>query len=192
MRLWLLWTMILVVSPSLGQVQGAYVPGPFQQMPEYWSGTLNAASGAAYALPPPQLGGEVWMVEAYLYVGPYVPTELVKEWHWTPDQMTEPFIVLGCLLDSTHFPNGSPLCVKIRAIDNYGRLYEATESAQVKNNALLGNHSFANFIGISPSGSQSSQTVQNHLGTNWTATWRTHGGLTLSSWRSRIGGSNFI
>ena len=91
---------------------GIWVPGYNEQMPRYWTGTLNLARGAAVSN-----GGWIQKAEIYIWgAGSSAGTPL-KSWEndvegWGPMGKS-----LEVTFDSTHFSDGQVVFVKYRALD---------------------------------------------------------------------------
>lgn len=82
---------------------GAFVPGDRGPMPYYFSGTDCRASGSVSGpIGVPEDHGELW-----------IGGTLVKTWSRIPGTAPQTF-TLSAIFDSTHFPSGSMVSVKIK------------------------------------------------------------------------------
>lgn len=136
------WIAIFVAAaaPCQPTESGCWVPGFNQEMPKYFSCTNARASGEAFVYPKPP-GGPTspWFVEADLYVGYGFFERHVR--HWERGGETEfPHISLAAMFDSTAFGSQSWVTVRFRAVDNYNRTYEDSNSSQNKNLAFCFGH----------------------------------------------------
>lgn len=118
---------------------GVWVPGFQEQMPRYWTGTLNLARGSAISE-----GG--WIEEAWLYV-----KEAGGDWtevnHWVddPGEGGPMGIGLEAVFDSTHFDHSDVVFVRLVVTDVvYGTTPTTKESnygfAAVHNRSIAYNH----------------------------------------------------
>lgn len=124
---------------------GAWVPGPGQQMPNYFSGTLNYATGIVVCSALDAQGNQDWFTHAELRVG----GEVVDQYDWPIGEGAKPWNVpLGCTLDSTHFPPGTLVEVKILGDTHSAIHFEATGAAIVKNRIVGFNRT--DFVGQPP------------------------------------------
>ncbi len=163
-------------------------------MPKYFAGTLNQAAGYIIPYPAPDPWQQVWVVQAWLKLG----TEnlgfvTVDTYDYPPGEPIPMAVAVGCAFDSTHFPNGTPLRVRVGYKDNFDRVFEQdSPPVSVKNKALLGNHSFAvGAIGDLP-GTQSHDDVEAALQGYYGIVKKLHNELALPGWKGELGGANFV
>jgi hypothetical protein len=116
-------------SVALGEVyRYAEVPGQADLMPHYFSGTSAVAKGTASASGTDAQGAPVYLASARLYLNGIQ----VKSWtNVEPPQHLTP--QLAVVFDSSHFPNSTPLEVKIEGTDTTGVTFSATKNRPVDN-----------------------------------------------------------
>lgn len=129
-----------LLAPAQAEV---YAPGfawPYHmQAPYYHSGT-NCRAGIVIVVDPIEPATVVEMLEARLYIA----GNLVKS--WTNPAPLEggravfPLIGLEARFDSTHFPTGHNIRVRMEATDTAGRTYSGHYDALAKNAATVWQH----------------------------------------------------
>jgi hypothetical protein len=83
-------------------------------------------------------------------------------------------------------------------LDNLNRYFYEEKVSQVKNKALLGNHTFPLLVNGHPipgtqiEGSQSHEEVEGHIGNSYRVVKKVNGNLLTSPWSSEVPGANFI
>jgi hypothetical protein len=113
----------LPVYAQMGGYVSAYPSGT----PNYFSGTdCNVAGVVGTNFP------QTWMRSAQFYVG----GELIDSWTADPNNPA-PDVTFYETFDSTHFPDGTPLEVKIVGTNNLGQVYQASMTVPVYNKAAL-------------------------------------------------------
>ena len=130
MRAWILLSFVVAAVCSYAQSTGPFcsVPAGGAPMPHYFYSTNNHISGNAMVGPTDERGPR-YFVYACLKVGGYIVDEYI---HILGEP--QPMSIGGqATFDSTVFGNGTQLVVRFEAVDSYGVVYEAQDSAPVKN-----------------------------------------------------------
>ncbi len=187
-----------LLAATIGVTQGpggggpSPTPGIFIQagngpMPSYAAGTCNTITANILAYPAPG-GGGCSIILARLYLGnDDVGYTMVDEYVWPSGEPLVNAASLAARFDSTHFEPGSELTVRVQYLDNLSRYFYLEKEMLVKNQALIGNHTFSYIPG-----SQSHDEVESALGTAYDVVTFASGNLTLSNWQAWVPGSNFI
>ncbi len=130
MRAWILISFVVAAVCSYAQSTGPFcsVPAGGAPMPHYFYSTNNHISGNAMVGPPDERGPR-YFVYACLKVGGNIVDEYI---HILGEP--QPMSIGGAAtFDSTVFGNGTQLVVRFEVVDSYGVVYEAQDSAPVKN-----------------------------------------------------------
>lgn len=134
---------------------GAYVPGYGNPMPYYFSGTNCRAQGEVVADFGPQ--GQVgYIVYAALTLEDSAGEITVDSYLDTGEPHLS-HVTLAASFDSSHFPHGALVPVRIRAWDQFNREYFSIGVTETVNRALLYNYPFLQ------AGSYGASEAQSHM-----------------------------
>lgn len=125
---------------------------------------------------------------ARLYLGTdQIGWTKVDEYAWEVGEPITSTATLGVRYDSTHYPDGTNLGVKVQYLDNLGRYFHEVKYHPVKNKALLGNYFFGDF-----DSRRSYPTLETAIGASYRVVKKVEGQLLTPTWKAEIPGANFV